>query len=185
MYKFKFEHSSIGLLVIKSGSTQHILLTTFITYIMGNQNQAAYKKMALMLIVSFIIMYVVMFLNADKLSDIYFSLTRTYMALLMTAPMALLMLALMPGMYASKKLNRVITIIAISAFTFALTALRSQTFISDIQYVRAMIPHHSSAIMTSKNANIKDPEVRRLSDSIIKSQKREIKQMKKILDRLN
>lgn len=141
--------------------------------------------MALMLIVSFIIMYIVMFLNADKLSDIYFSLTRTYMTLLMTAPMALLMLALMPGMYASKKLNTAITIIAISVFTFALTALRSQAFISDIQYLRAMIPHHSSAIMTSKNANIKDPEVRRLSDSIIKSQEREIKQMKKILDRLN
>lgn len=138
-----------------------------------------------MLIVSFIIMYIVMFLNADKLSDIYFSLTRTYMTLLMTAPMALLMLALMPGMYASKKLNTAITIIAISVFTFALTALRSQAFISDIQYLRAMIPHHSSAIMTSKNANIKDPEVRRLSDSIIKSQEREIKQMKKILDRLN
>lgn len=152
---------------------------------MENQNHSAYKKMALMLIVSFIIMYIVMFLNADKLSDIYFSLTRTYMTLLMTAPMALLMLALMPGMYASKKLNTAITIIAISVFTFALTALRSQAFISDIQYLRAMIPHHSSAIMTSKNANIKDPEVRRLSDSIIKSQEREIKQMKKILDRLN
>lgn len=141
--------------------------------------------MALMLMISFGIMYIVMFLNVDDFGDIYFSLTRTYMALLMTAPMALLMLLVMRGMYTSKKLNTVITIIAISVFTFALTALRSQAFISDIQYMRAMIPHHSSAIMTSKNANIKDSEVRRLSDSIIKSQQREIRQMKKILERLN
>jgi len=152
---------------------------------MENLNHQAYKKMALMLIAAFIIMYMVMFLNADKINDIYFSLARTYMALLMTAPMALLMLALMPDMYASKKLNSVIATIAVIVFTFALTALRSQAFIGDTQYIRAMIPHHSSAIMSSKNANIKDPELRRLSDSIIQSQDREIRQMKKILERLN
>jgi hypothetical protein len=152
---------------------------------MENMNHSPYKKIALMLAVSFYIMYCVMFLNTDKISDIYLSHTRTYMSLLITAPIALLMLGIIRRMYAHKKLNLLIIIVSISAFTFALTALRSQAFIIDAQYIKAMIPHHSSVIMSSKNANIKDSELRRLSDSIIKSQDKEIKQMKKILNRLN
>ncbi|GEC73733.1 protein of unknown function [Flavobacterium flevense] len=151
---------------------------------MENMGQSNYKKMLLMLIISFIIMYAVMFLNVDKLNHIYFSYTRTYMSLLMVTPMALLMLLLMPAMYPDKKTNKIISVSAIVVFVFALTALRSQAFISDAQYMKAMIPHHSSAILTSKNANIRDPEVRQLSDSIIKSQEEEISQMKLILKRM-
>jgi len=151
---------------------------------MENMGQSNYKKMLLMLIISFIIMYAVMFLNVDKLNHIYFSYTRTYMSLLMVTPMALLMILLMPGMYPDKKTNKIISVSAIVVFVFALTALRSQSFISDEQYMKAMIPHHSSAILTSKNANIRDPEVRQLSDSIIKSQEEEISQMKFILKRM-
>jgi len=40
--------------------------------------------------------------------------------------------------------------------------------------MKAMIPHHSSAIITSKNANIKDPEVKKLSEEIIKSPEEEL-----------
>jgi uncharacterized protein (DUF305 family) len=65
------------------------------------------------------------------------------------------------------------------------TALRTQTPVGDEQYMKAMIPHHSSAIMTSENANIQDPELRKLADDIIDAQKREIAQMKAILDRLD
>ncbi|WDF45326.1 DUF305 domain-containing protein [Chryseobacterium sp. KACC 21268] len=151
---------------------------------MENTNGSSYKKMALMLIVSFFIMYVVMFFNVDQFDHIYLSYTRTYMTLLMVSPMALLMLVIMRKMYTNRKLNLVIILVSISIFTFAITSLRSQAFISDVQYMKAMIPHHSSAIMTSKNANIKDPELRKLSDSIIKSQEREINQMKSILKRL-
>lgn len=147
-------------------------------------NNAPYKKLLLTLAVSFIIMYAVMFLNVDKLSDIYLSYTRAYMALLMVAPMVIVMILLMREMYSNKKLNSIFMIVSICVFVFALTALRSQSFVSDVQYMKAMIPHHSSAILTSKNANIKDPELRRLSDSIIASQKREIEQMKLILDRI-
>lgn len=151
---------------------------------MENVGQSNYKKMLLMLIISFIIMYAVMFLNVDKLNHIYFSYTRTYMSLLMVTPMALLMILLMPAMYPNKKINKIISVSTIVIFVFALTALRSQAFISDEQYMKAMIPHHSSAILTSKNANIRDPEVRQLSDSIIKSQEEEIMQMKSILKRM-
>ena len=145
--------------------------------------QGSYKKMALILAVSFLIMYGVMFLNVDSADHIYLSLTRTYMSLLMVTPMALLMLGLMGKMYANKKLNRVIAVSAIAVFILSLVFLRSQTFISDQQYMQAMIPHHSSAIMTSKNASITDPGVKKLSDSIIVSQQREIEKMKSMLER--
>lgn len=151
---------------------------------MENRDNSQYKKFLIMLVTSFIIMYVVMFLNVDEFSDIYLSYTRTYMTLLMVSPMALVMLTLMRKMYTNKKLNSIITVSSFVIFVFALTALRSQAFISDTQYMKAMIPHHSSAILTSKNANIKDPELRRLSDSIIKSQEEEITQMKLILNRM-
>jgi len=151
---------------------------------MENNTNSHYRIFSLMLASSFIVMYLVMFLNVDELSHIYLSYTRTYMSLLMVTPMALIMLGLMRKMYQNKKLNSIITIAAIALFVFALTGLRSQAFINDTQYMKAMIPHHSSAIMTSKNANIKDPELRRLSDSIIKSQEEEITQMKIILNRM-
>lgn len=138
-----------------------------------------------MLAISFIIMYCVMFLNVDELSHIYLSYTRIYMSLLMVSPMAMVMLTLMRKMYPDRKKNRIIWISAVAVFVFALTGLRSQAFVSDTQYMKAMIPHHSSAIMTSKHANIKDPEVRALSNSIIKSQEEEILQMKLILNRMD
>ncbi|MGO4772338.1 DUF305 domain-containing protein [Flavobacterium sp. W22_SRS_FK3] len=151
---------------------------------MENMDNSQYKKLLIMLLLSFIIMYFVMFLNVDEFSHIYFSYTRTYMTLLMVSPMALMMLTLMRKMYPNRKINSILLISSIVVFVFALTALRSQAFISDTQYMKAMIPHHSSAIMTSKNANIKDPELRRLSDSIIKSQEEEITKMKLILNRM-
>jgi len=143
-----------------------------------------YKKMAVMLVVSFVIMYAVMFLNVDDADHIYLSLTRTYMSLLMVTPMALMMLLLMGDMYPDKKLNAAIGWIGTFVFVLALFCLRNQVFISDAQYMRAMIPHHSSAIMTSRHAAIKDPEVKKLADSIIASQEREIGKMKMMLQRI-
>lgn len=137
-----------------------------------------------MLAMSFVIMYLVMFLNVDALSHLYFSLTRTYMALLMVSPMALLMLLLMPAMYKNKMFNRLIVFSSIAVFVLALVFLRNQIPIQDEQYIKAMIPHHSSAIMVSKNADLQDLEVKKLSVQIIKSQEEEIKQMKEILKRM-
>jgi len=146
--------------------------------------QSSYKKMALMLTISFVIMYSVMFMNVDSVDHIYLSLTRTYMSLLMVTPMALLMLWLMGNMYPNKKLNKVIGLLSAIVFVLALVFLRNQTFVSDREYMQAMIPHHSSAIMTSKHATITDPEVKKLSEGIIASQEREIAEMKQMLQRM-
>src|SRR4051812_7931429 len=110
----------------------------------------AYLKLLLTLAMSFCIMYAVMFLNVDKVGHIYLSLTRTYMSLLMVSPMALLMLMIMKKMYVNKKWNSVIAISSILVFFLAFGGLRKQSMVGDMQYMKAMIPHHSSAIMTSK-----------------------------------
>ena len=143
-----------------------------------------YRVFFIMLAISFVIMYSVMYLNVYKLNHVYLSLTRAYMTLLMVSPMAVLMILLMAHMYHNRKANRIIIISSISVFILALFLLRTQTPINDVQYMKAMIPHHSSAILTSKEANIRDPEVKELSRQIIESQEAEIEQMKNILKRI-
>jgi uncharacterized protein (DUF305 family) len=143
-----------------------------------------YRKFLMMMIISFLIMYIVMFLNISQLNHYYTSTTRIYMALLMVAPMAVVMMLMMGKMYPDKKKNAFIIGGAIVVFAVTLAALRTQTPISDVQYMKAMIPHHSSAILTSKEANIQDPEVKKLAQEIIKSQEEEIAQMKEILERM-
>ncbi len=142
-----------------------------------------YKKFLLMMIISFIIMYAVMFLNVARIEHVYLSTTRFYMALLMVAPMAMVMLLMMGKMYPNKKWNLAIIVTSIAVFVITLTFLRQQTFIEDRNYMKAMIPHHSSAILVSKNDSLKDPEVKQLAEDIIKAQEKEIALMKSLLER--
>lgn len=137
-----------------------------------------------MLCVSFVIMYGVMFLNLASISHIHLSLTRTYMTLLMIAPMAVVMLLMMGHMYPNKQRNRVILLSSVAVFALALVGLRAQVPIGDVQYMEAMIPHHSSAILTSREADIKDPELKKLAEDIITAQEKEIAQMEAMLIRL-
>jgi uncharacterized protein (DUF305 family) len=152
--------------------------------IMSNSQGMSYGKFMIMMLVSFLIMYLVMFLNMDKLNHYHTSATRIYMALLMVAPMTVVMMIMMGNMYPNKKTNTAIIIGSTVFFAIVLAALRTQTPISDVQYMKAMIPHHSSAIMVSKHANIKDPEVKKLSVQIIQSQEKEIAEMEAMLNRL-
>jgi uncharacterized protein (DUF305 family) len=151
---------------------------------MEKMNKGSYKTFAVTMVISFILMYGIMFLNVDQADHIYLSMTRFYMTLMMVAAMAVLMLASMGMMYKNKRLNLVIGIGSVALFGLSLAGVRTQTFVGDVQYMRGMIPHHSIAIMTSKNAHIKDPEVRKLADGIIKTQEKEIAEMKAILARM-
>ncbi|MVM41598.1 DUF305 domain-containing protein [Spirosoma sp. HMF3257] len=146
--------------------------------------QGSYQKFGLMIGVSYIIMQAVMYLNVDQFSHVYIGLTRLYMTLLMTAPMALIMLAFMGSMYKNRRLNGLIIGASIIAISGVLILLRTQTFVNDEQYMKAMIPHHSSAIMVSQAAKLKDPKLRKLAKGIIESQEREIAEMKAILVRM-
>jgi small-conductance mechanosensitive channel len=143
-----------------------------------------YQKYVLMLGISFLVMYSVMFLNVASLAHIHLSLTRFYMTLLMIAPMAVMMLLMMGHMYPNKGLNKAILVSSVAVFALALIGLRAQVPIGDTQYMRAMIPHHSSAILTSEEADLRDPEVSELAEDIIAAQEREIAQMEAILSRM-
>ena len=148
------------------------------------EHKKPYSRFFLMLGTSLVAMYVVMYLNVYELDHVYFSMTRLYMALLMLVPMTLIMMGFMWSMYPNKQRNTLIMGGSLVLFVVATIMVRSQTFIGDTLWMKAMIPHHSIAIMVSKRADIKDPEVRKLADDIIEAQEREIKQMQQMLARL-
>ena len=151
---------------------------------MQKMDKGMYEKLMISLLISFVIMYIVMFLNVSEGNHIYLSLSRTYMALLMVSPMAIVMLLVMGKMYPDKKRNTIIIITSLIIFIVSLAALRTQTPVGDVQYMKAMIPHHSSAIMTSENARLQDLEVKKLAEEIIKAQEEEISKMESIIERL-
>ncbi len=140
-----------------------------------------YRRFAVMIATSTIIMYGLMYLNSYALDHIWFSQTRAWMALLMGAVMALVMLAFMRGMYRDRPKNMAIVGLAVAAFALSLWAVRSQETVSDRSWMTAMIPHHSIAIMTSRRAHISDPRVRKLADGIIAAQIREIGEMEGLI----
>ncbi|MFT6447650.1 MAG: hypothetical protein ACJA1J_003923 [Sulfitobacter pontiacus] len=134
-----------------------------------------------MIITSTVVMFGLMYLNTYAIDHVFFSETRSYMALYMGAVMAVIMLAFMLGMYSNRGVN--IAIFAGSALVFAVSLflVRSQSTVDDTAWMHAMIPHHSIAILTSERANISDPRVRKLADDIIEAQRLEIDEMKALI----
>lgn len=122
-----------------------------------------------------------MYLNTYQLSHVYFSETRTYMALYMGATMAVIMLLFMLNMYKDKKKNITVLIASVAVFAGSLFLVRSQVTVDDSSWMSAMIPHHSIAILTSDRAKIKDKRVQKLATNIIEAQEREIKEMQWLL----
>jgi FtsH-binding integral membrane protein len=144
-----------------------------------------YTKFYLMLGCSFVAMYITMYLNTYEFDHVYFSLTRFYMVCLGISTMALIMWFFMRNMYKNKKKNIVILIGSVVLFLGALGLVREQkSTVDDVLWMKAMIPHHSIAILTSERADIQDPEVKKLADDIIKAQRKEIEEMKKMIKRL-
>ena len=141
----------------------------------------SYGRFAAMIATSTVVMFVLMYLNTYALDHIWYSQTRTWMALLMGATMAFIMLAFMLGMYKNRSANIAIFVGSVVVFAASLWLVRSQETVYDVSYMKAMIPHHSIAIMTSRRAHIRDPRVRELADSIIEAQVREIDEMEALI----
>ena len=137
-----------------------------------------------MIATSTVVMFVLMYLNTYLLAHVFWSETRAYMAVLMGATMAIIMLGFMLSMYSSKAINASIFAGAALAFAASLWLVRSQWAVGDTSFMRAMIPHHSIAIMTSSRANIEDARVRKLADEIIYAQDKEIAQMRYLVDEI-
>ncbi len=147
---------------------------------MGN-----YTRFGVMILTSTFVMFGLMYVNSYQLDHLYFSETRTYMAFVMGAAMALIMLAFMSGMYQNRRANVAIVGGSLAVFAVSLWLVRSQATVEDVSWMKAMIPHHSVAILTSERAGIVDARVRKLADGIIESQRREIEEMKVLIETLN
>jgi Na+/proline symporter len=141
----------------------------------------SYGRFAAMIVTSTAVMFGLMYLNTYALDHVTYSQTRTWMALLMGAVMAIIMIGFMWSMYKNKTANAAIVAGSVVVFAGSLWLVRSQDTVYDVSYMKAMIPHHSIAIMTSERAHIRDPRVRKLADGIIEAQVREIAEMKSLI----
>jgi len=145
---------------------------------------SSYTRFGAMVLTSTFAMFGLMYLNTYQLSHVYVSETRTYMAFVMGAAMAVIMLVFMSGMYKNRRANLAIVGGSLAVFAVSLWLVRSQATVEDVSWMKAMIPHHSIAILTSERAHITDPRVRKLADGIIESQRREIQEMKDLITEL-
>ena len=143
-----------------------------------------YLSLAVQTLISGVIMYLVMFVMIDGLDSFYNNLNMLYMTVMMVAPMVVLMIVAMRHMFPSRAANGLIIGAAAIAFFGAFALIRTQTTIGDRAFLRSMIPHHSGAVLMCREADLQDPEIKQLCGQIIESQKREIDQMKGMLERL-
>lgn len=158
----------------------------------GTHNQAAgqhkgaspYRMLAVNLALSLAVMYFAMFTMIWSLGEFFQNINFLYMALVMWAPMAIVMLATMSSMYPNRMLNRMLYGAFAAVLVLSFLGIRQQSLVGDRQFLRSMIPHHSGAILMCGKAKISDPEIAALCGNIVESQKQEITQMKRILDRL-
>ncbi len=141
----------------------------------------AYARFGLMILSSTLVMYALTYLTTYEAAHIHFSQTRAWMALLMGAAMAIVMLGFMKHMYKNKKANAAIFVGAALVFAASLWLVRSQETVDDRSYMRARIPHHSIAIRTSERAHIRDPRVRKMADGIVATQRKEIGEMEALI----
>ena len=143
-----------------------------------------YVRFGAMILTSTVIMYFIMYLNVFEIEHFKYSETRLYMTLIMGSVMAIIMLLFMWHMYDNKKVNAMILAGAAIVFGASLYLVRSQALVDQVSWMKAMIPHHSIAILTSERAEITDPEVRKLADEIIKAQEEEIAIMNQYIEEL-
>jgi len=143
----------------------------------------AYVRLLIMAVLSFAAMYVLMYAMVDRFAHIHPNLNQAYMAALMAAPMVGIELALMSAMYPDRRLNVAAWALSGIAFVGAWFGIREQAAIGNEEFLRSMIPHHSSAILMCREAQITDAEIRQLCRNIVASQQAEIDQMEALLAR--
>lgn len=142
-----------------------------------------YLMLGVNLLLSLVIMYVAMFAMIWTWGEFVQNLNFLYMALVMWAPMAAVMLLTMRPMYPNKRLNGLLYVGFAAVFILSMIGIREQALVGDRQFLRSMIPHHSGAVLMCAKARINDPEIKQLCEGIIASQTSEIEQMKSMLRR--
>lgn len=143
-----------------------------------------YKKLAIMIVLSFVAMYIFMYAMVDKLANVVPNINQFYLAGLMTMPMLIIELIVMGKMYMKKKLNIALLVAGFAGAIIFFLCIHQQAGVRDKQFLKSMIPHHAAAVLMVEKANLTDPEIKELAKSIITSQQQEIQQMKNKLKEL-
>lgn len=149
------------------------------------ESKMMYEKLGLMIVLSFIAMYILMYAMVDTLSNIIPNVNQFYMAGLMTMPMVILEMIIMGSMYKIKKLNFVLIATGLIGMVVFFLCIHQQAGVKDKQFLKSMIPHHAAAVLMVEKATITDPEIKALANKIIGGQKAEIEQMKNKLKELD
>ena len=147
----------------------------------GQTHHGHYGRLLLMMALSFLAMYALMYAMVDQLANVYHNVNQFYMAGLMAAPMLLIELWLMSSMYPDRRRNLILAGVTVVFMLFCWWGIRTQAAVTDRQFIRSMIPHHAGAILMCEENRLKDPELVKLCQEIITSQKQEIAQMKQLL----
>lgn len=148
----------------------------------GHAEANHYGRLLAMLGLSFACMYALMYAMVDRFANVVPNINQFYMAALMTAPMAILELALMGAMYQDKRKNAVIFALAGLVLVGSWFGIRAQAGVDDRQFLKSMIPHHAGAILMCEEARISSQDIQALCRNIIEGQQAEIEQMKSLLD---
>src|SRR5215211_342508 len=143
-----------------------------------------YGHLAIMTLFSFVAMFILMYSMVDRVANVYPNLNQFFMAATMAAPMVIIELLIMRSMYPSMKTNLIYGGISLVALIGFFVAIRAQTAVGDVQFIKSMIPHHAGAILMCDRAPIANVELKMLCGEIVQGQRREIEQMKQILAQL-
>lgn len=146
--------------------------------------ESSYRKLAIAVTINTIIMFFLTYVMISSINHFQVNINRIYMALIMAAPMVIVMLLVMRSMFMNKRLNAILLITFGLLTVLLFILIRTQTPVGDEQFLRSMIPHHSGAIVMCEQSTITDPEIMELCDQIVQTQKEEISQMESILQRL-
>ena len=148
-----------------------------------DMKQHHYTRLGITTFINAVIMYLAMYTMINDLSSFYNNINQVYMVLMMAAPMVIIMLIDMKSMYMDKRLNLIVYAVSGALFVLGLVGMRTQVAVGNEQFLRAMIPHHSGAILMCRQSSITDAEIVKLCQGIETSQQAEIDQMKAILER--
>lgn len=142
-----------------------------------------YVKFGVILLVSLGLMWMLSMSMIRSIDHFYFNLSNFWMALLMVAAMAIVMVIGMWSMFKNTKVNIAMLVGFAVLFGGVFALGRTETFVGNEEFLKSMIPHHSRAILVCQEANITDPEIIELCQEIVEAQQEEISQMQSILDR--
>jgi hypothetical protein len=168
-----------GKLVVGTHDARHPSMQT--QQMSEHSMKMGWGRFAAMIAVSVVIMLVLMYQLVYEADHVMFSWNRLLASLIMGAVMTIVMLGFMWSTYEGQGLKIGLVAGAAVVGGILLYMNRQQTIVNDTRFMKAMIPHHSIAIMTSERAHIRDPRVRKLADGIIEAQVREIDEMKALI----